>query len=86
MGPHQTIEQEEGAAEDDGRHGKDHHERHHQHRPHEQRNTIQRHARRAHLEDGRDDLDGDRQRRDFGKGDQLRPEVRAFAWRVVGTR
>ena len=47
--------------------------------PDEDRNAVERHARRAQLEDGDHDLDSNRKRRDFGKGDELCPEVGALA-------
>ncbi len=55
----------DGAAED--RQRQQQQEGGDQHRPHEQRHAVQRHARRTHVEDGGDEVDGAQDRRGAGK-------------------
>ncbi len=83
---HEPVEQQERTGRHDRGHREDDHERHDEDRPDEERHPIQGHARCAALEDGRHELDGDRESRNLGEGNELRPEVGALTRRVVGPR
>ncbi len=73
---------EQDRAQDQRRKGHHHHQRGDQHVPAEDRHPIERHARRAHLEDRDDDLDGQRQRRDLDERHPEQPDIGVDARRV----
>ena len=81
----QAVQDQRTAGDHDRRHRHDDNERCHQHRPDEQRNFIQRHAGRTLLKYRDDDLHRDRQRRELGEGDHLRPYVGALSEAVLRT-
>ena len=72
---------------EDQHRARQHHRRHrqeddkgrHDHRPNEQWDAVERHSGRPLLEDGADDLDRHRERRQLGEGDHLRPDVGSLA-------
>ena len=56
----------------------------HQHRPDEQRHLVQRHARRAHVEDGGDEVDGAEDRGGAGEMQRQDGEVHGRSGRALG--
>jgi hypothetical protein len=77
--PDQAIRDQGRARDHHRRHGEEHHEGGDEKPPHEERYPVERHAGRALLHDRGDELNRYGDRRHFGEGDHLRPDVGALA-------
>jgi hypothetical protein len=80
----QPVGDQEGRCQHYRRHREQDHEARDQDRPGIEWHAIERHARGALLENGADQFDRTGDRRDFGEGNQLRPNVGALARRIFG--
>jgi hypothetical protein len=81
LGTEQPLKTEEEQRHGDDRHREQEQELHHQHHPREHRHLHEAHARRAHVQDGHDEVDGAGQRRDAGDLQGEQPEVDAVGGR-----
>ena len=85
LGAEVAVGQQHGDRAGENRQRQHQQERRHEHRPGEQRHLVQRHARRAHVEDGDDEVDGAEDRRDARDVQRQDHEVHRQA-RVAGGR
>jgi hypothetical protein len=83
VGAEEAVEQQEDQADRDRREGERDQELHDQGHPHEHRHAHHGHARRAHVEDRDDEVDGGHHRRDAEDLQAQEPEVDSGAGRVV---
>ncbi len=83
VGPEETVEHQIDQPDRDRREGQGDQELHHERHPHEDRHAHHGHARRAHVEDRHDEVDGRDDGRDAEDLEAEEPEIDAEAGRVV---